>query len=453
MRPEAPAVPAYVRWLAQAGIFFALMPYIGIGALPSDTQPFAFLAAALGLVLLWRTPPRVAYLTLPLIVMAVLATVSLILRGAFDDIGYLWLIRSYYGYVSAPVIVTFFLYYLRVLRNDQIARVVDVALVVAFLGFVLNVLGFTWVIQSVVNRAVFVGAAASSRGIPSFFVEQSRVSEQMAFFFFCYLLTGQVTRLRAAALVVAALLAAAGQMFIIAGHIVLAYAAAAAVLVLVRRGISVRSATRLTLAGAVVVAFVSFHEVIAADLIRIGFPTRGITAISSIIDRGGAFIGRDQGMMDKLAGILQAAATLVDNPVTFKLAATADPGFRATVEPTYAYLSRILFDSTLLRFARRPSTALGLWVLEFGIVGLIAALTFVVLLLRRAVGAPNEVQVRVLWASFFLAQVLFVKLTLANPSLWLMSALIWAASRPSVSGLHLAVRRPDATLSGKALHV
>ena len=112
-------MPAYAKWLAQAGIVFALIPYIGIGALPSDTQPVAFIVAAIGVgLLLVGSRLRVSYLLLPLVVMALLATVSLILRGAFDDIGYIWLTRSYYGYVSAPVIVTFFLYYLRVLRQE-----------------------------------------------------------------------------------------------------------------------------------------------------------------------------------------------------------------------------------------------------------------------------------------------------------------------------------------------
>lgn len=39
-----------------------------------------------------------------------------------------------------------------------------------------------------------------------------------------------------------------------------------------------------------------------------------------------------------------------------------------------------------------------------------------------------------MWASLFLIQVLFIKIQLANPSLWLLSALIWmAASASSMS--------------------
>ena len=142
-------------------------------ALPSDTQPVAFIVAAIGVGLLpVGSRLRVSYLLLPLVVMALLATVSLILRGAFDDIGYIWLIRSYYGYASAPVIVTFFLYYLRVLRQEEIAHAIDVALVVVFVGYLLNALGLTWMIQGVVNRSLFPDGVGL-RGMPGFFPEMS----------------------------------------------------------------------------------------------------------------------------------------------------------------------------------------------------------------------------------------------------------------------------------------
>ncbi len=100
----------------------------------------------------------------------------------------------------------------------------------------------------------------------------------------------------------------------------------------------------------------------------------------------------------------------------------------------------MLFDSDMLRFHRRPSTALGLWLVEFGVVGLLAALSFVGLLLWRAFRAGRETPLGVLWASLFLIQVLFIKIQLANPSLWLLSALIWmTASRCSVRSSQSAV--------------
>ena len=100
-------------------------------------------------------------------------------------------------------------------------------------------------------------------------------------------------------------------------------------------------------------------------------------------------------MMDKLAGVLQAGATVVDNPGVFKLAAMADPEFPETVTRTYARFLRVLFDSDVLRFHRRPSTALGLWLVEFGVVGLLAALSFVGLLLWRTFRAGRETQLAV----------------------------------------------------------
>ena len=67
--------------------------------------------------------------------------------------------------------------------------------------------------------------------------------------FFCYVLTGQLTRVRMVAIVAASLISAAGQMFIIFAHVVLAYGLASGLLVVVRKGVSVRVATSLTLAS------------------------------------------------------------------------------------------------------------------------------------------------------------------------------------------------------------
>ena len=423
------SVPGYAKRLAQAGIFFALMPYLGVAVLPSDTQPVAFVIATVGVgLLLAGSRLRLAYLTLPLLVMALLATVSLILRSGFDDVGYIWLARSYYGYASAPVLVTFFLYYLRVLRREEIARVIDVALAVVFIGFLLNALGLSWIIQGLVNRAVFPGYVAGARGLASFFAEPSNISEQMAMCFFCYVLTGQVTKTRVAAIVAAMVISAAGQMFVIVAHVVLAYGLASGLLVFVRKGLPVSTVTRFTLAGVLVAGFISFNQVIAADLIRVGFPTRGITAISRIIEEGRTYIGRDVGIMNKVAAPLQVPATLRDNPFVFKLAASVDPRFRETIGRTYPRLLRVLFDSDKMLFQTRPSTALGLWVIEFGVLGLLVALSFMGLLLWHALRASWERQLAVLWASLFLIQVLFIKIQLANPSLWLLSALIWTTA-------------------------
>ena len=96
-------------------------------------------------------------------------------------------------------------------------------------------------------------------------------------------------------------------------------------------------------------------------------------------------------------------------------------------------------------FQRRPSTALGLWIIEFGVAGLLAALSLVGVLLWRAVRAPKEAQLTALWASLFLTQVLFIKLQLANPSLWLLVALTWTSavslSEGSVSSHQLSTSK------------
>ena len=439
--PVAASVPAWIRVIGWTGVFFAAMPYIGFSVLPSDVQPLAFIISAAGVgLLLLGVPSRirhVPYLVVPLCVMVLLATVSLVLRTAADDVGYVWLLRSYYGYISAPIILTFFIQYLRILRSKDLARVLDVALGVVFAGFALNALGLSWIIQAVVNRALFL-AFANARGFTSFFPEPSYISIQMAFFFFSYLLVGRLTKLRLAALVTAAALSASGQVFVTFGQVVLAYVLMMGVAVLVRRSVSLRSLTRLVFAAIGVAWFLSFSDVVAEDMRLAGLPTRGINAVSDIIDLGPSYIGQDPGVFFKLSGVLQAGATLVDNPLNFRLAATVDPEFRETIRRTYAWFSLAVFDSTSLSYSPRVSSALGTWIVEFGVLGLLAAVSFSVMLVRRGVRADRTRALHVLWAALFLVQVLFVMSPLANPSLWLIAALIWVTATPE--GASCAVR-------------
>ena len=83
---------------------------------------------------------------------------------------------------------------------------------------------------------------------------------------------------------------------------------------------------------------------------------------------------------------------------------------------------------------RRVSSALGTWIVEFGVLGLLAAVSFIVMLVRRCVRADQARLLPVLWAALFLVQILFVLLPLANPSLWLLAALIWVTATPAGAG-------------------
>jgi hypothetical protein len=434
-------VPAWIRVIGGTGIFLSVMPYIGVSSLPSDIQPLSLIVACAGVGLLVLSVPsrirHVPWLVVPLCVMALLATISLVFRIVAQDIEYMWLVRSYYGYIAAPVIFTFFVHYLRMLESKDIARALDVALGVVFAGYILNALGLTWIIQAVVNRAIFVGFD-HGRGFTSFFAEQSFISIQMAFLLFCYLLVGRLTKPRLVAVVIAASLSAAGQMFVTLGEVLLAYVLMIGVVALVGRGIRVRWLTRLGLAAIVIALFLMYQDVVAQVANRAGLPTRGITVVSKLIETGPAYIGQDTGVFYRIAGVLQAGATLVENPLNFRLAAASDLDFRETIQPTYAWLSLALFDDSTPVYSRRVSSSLGTWIIEFGVVGLLAAVSFIVMLIRRGVRADRTRSQPVLWAILFFVQVLFLAVPLANPSLWLLAGLIWVTATPQSA----QVRRP-----------
>lgn len=419
-----------VKYVAQAAIFFSLMPYIGFTFLPTDVQPIAFLVCSLGVAPLLATGRLPLYwVALPLWAMSGIATLSLLALIGSGEAEHLMLLRSYYGYVAAPIIVTFMLYYLRFVSGAEIARAIDLALAVALAGFVLNMVGLTWVIQLVVNRAVAEEFFGGARGLTGFFPEPSRVSEQMAGFFFAYLLTGQLTRLRTAGVVAATFVSAAGQMFVVFGHLILGYILALLMVFVLSGGLSKVAALRFAIVGVTLVAVLVLREPLTDALIAAGFPSRGLSAVGDILRMRLSYVGQDEGILFKISGVLHAAATLGDNPTSFQLAAAADPGFAATIERGYAALIQAIFGTTLLVYPSRTYSALGTWIVDFGLIGLVTALWFIGILLYRGLLAKAKTRLHVLWASFFLAQVFFVKVALANPALWFLAALIWVVTK------------------------
>jgi hypothetical protein len=436
-----------IKWLVRLALFTTIMPYVGLGMLPSDTQPFAFLFCGMGVALLLLTAEfRLNATSIAAWFMAGLGMLSLALQLATGGPGAFKLLRSYFGYVSAPLVLMFFVYYLRFLRSAEIAKVVDAAVWLTFIGFALNLLGLSSIIHVVVSRAVFEGIG--DRGFASFFSEQSTVSIQMAFCFFVYLLSGTLTRKRVAFLVVAALISAAGQVFITGAEVAIAYATAAAGVLLARAWVARAAVRRLSTVFAAILVFVAFSKPITNALIDAGFPGRGLSAIERLVSVGPAYIAHDHVIAIKIASVLHAGATVVDHPTNFRLDATDYSEFRGTISNAYGRIALALFGTRQLIWPQRPYTALGTWIIDFGLLGLAAAIVVLVPLFVSALSAPRELQMPLLWACFFLAQNFFVELPLVNPSLWLVAAMVLAAAR---GGVH-ADRRPHTTIETPAVN-
>jgi hypothetical protein len=134
--------------------FFISMPYIGWGKIPFDIQPFALIFSTIYLLINFRgvrieKPVKVIFTILVLAIFALFLNSTSLRQELFLDL------RSIYGYITALVIFIFCSNELTPKRRGVITQVLDLALMITYLGFILNIAGFTSAIQYFVNRSIF----------------------------------------------------------------------------------------------------------------------------------------------------------------------------------------------------------------------------------------------------------------------------------------------------------
>lgn len=400
------------------------MPYVGIAYLPTDVQPVFIVLAIAGIV--WGAALgnviRVDFIFFAIVTMFLLALVTFFVSSLYRGYVEFYDLRALFGYIT-PVVVLSYFHRARQLSGLQVARVIDAGLALVAVGFVLNIVGLTGFIQLFVSRAE-VDLAASSRGLTSFFPEQSRISTQMIYFGLIYLMVGHLNVVRLAILVLFSLLSASGQLYIGLAFVSLA-ASAAYLLSLIRFRVFPVSFFFFLCGFLLVCSGLLYFAITQSDaLIALGVPQRGIRAINMIWNLGFSYIGQDAGILYKISGALQGITTLLVYPVNFQVGAAyymaSDPAF----SEQYLRLAAYLFGAEEVPYPRRSFSNFGGWLSDFGLLGLFAFFAVFVSVILRSYRLPTFKSCFVFLLVGFSLLLLFVfRTNSSDPTFWLVLAL------------------------------
>ncbi len=411
---------ALQTFLGSALIFFCCLPYIGLAVMPSDIQPVAMLLAflflmSLGTVLVTREIAVLGFL-------ALMSVVSLI--NSINDINFdlMVVVRASFGLFSSPIILASALIALIKVKSRSILMALDFVLFVVFLGFALNILGLSNIIQIFVNRSVFDLSELSGRGLTSFFPEQARIPTAMAVVGITYYSLGGLNTPRLLLCFLAGFLSGAGQFYVNLGVIALCLLTSVLCYSIffnrLRLWSLVASAIITFSVLFVLIAVATFPE----ELVSLGLPSRGVWAISEIMHSGIAYIGTDLGILFKITGITMPAAMLLTYPLNFSLDSTrlffTDP----ILFQSYQFLLSQFFAADYFPLARRPYSIFGAWVVDFSLIGLIVSSLFILSLASRILTASREKFKFSLFVFLFMMFFFFLRSVPALPYFWLLCA-------------------------------
>ncbi len=418
-------------------IFCCFQPYIGLSFLPSDTQPFATL---FGIFLIFLLRSKYDLLPGPAIFLLVIlgfALVSILFSffGLYEDKDLILMIRSFWGYLTAPVIFIAFYRMLKVIDHKMITSILKLILLILFLGYILNIFYLSEIIQFFVNRAIYEdasGVADVARGLTSFYPEQSRISEQLGIMFFALFLLDKLNLRIILILLFGAFLSFAGQFYVVLIEILIAYLISRFLISVSRSSLSelLRMFSFLFF-GFIIFLYIFLNPFVVSSitdfLIDLGLPSRGLEAVSTVLVYGTSGFSSDEGLIVKLSGPIASLATLIENPLNFEMGTVFDNDqLRISISETHFLIERFIFGNDKLVFFDFVYSSLGTVIIDFGIYGLILSSFFLLFLSKNSLKASLESnEIKYLVCFFFLLFCFFIKIPLANPSLWALSALLY----------------------------
>jgi len=392
--------------IANTVLFFILLPYIGIAALPSDIQPFAVLFSIFYLFI-----SRASF-TKNEIMMIMLIVFSLILAifntAVLYELSYVNIFRYSFGYIT-PIVIYAYIKNVNFSR-DQIRKTLDFVLVIIAIGYIINYLGLTYLIQPFVNRAIY--DADGVRGFTSFFPEQSTVASQLFFYAFIYYIFNSLNRYRLLIIIFFALLSLSGQTFIN----LLAFFICISIYYLI---IKLRIKSFLYIA-----TFLFFINNI--DLISIGnamnLPMRGLLVINDFYNQGLQFLLVDKGIVYKLSGLIYGIAGIFDLNFIPSIYKTHYLDMLNT--PYLEYICYELLNLNSLVVPHNPYSIFGSISYDFGLYGLLILIFFffyAIYIINR--GGVKSSHILIL---FFMLFLFFVHSFIAQPTFWFIIFLILA---------------------------
>ncbi len=411
-------------------VFFSLLPNFGIAFLPSDTQPFAFLFSLLGLFFIKQNTYVFNKVSLPFVLMALLATISAVISIVMGLHSVIDLARYYFGYISAPVIICYLVFKMKKEDPSILVNICDFVLVFVVFGMFLQFIGASSLINPFVNRAVFVDITESARGYTSFFSEQSRVPIQMTIILGVYLLTDTATWKRMSILLIISALSFSGQFVIMLGIVCLAFLLSHLYYAIKKLSFSIKHLKWALLI--MILPLLFLNENVIKFLDNIGLPVMGFSRALSLVTAGFDYIANDRGILVKLSGVFYAACSLLATPFSFLIGAAGVESRIDLFFDTYRELSFKIFGNDFVYTGKNVFSAFGTWIVDFGLIGLLNFLIVQLLLIKNIVFTRQYNKGLLLTYIIWLIMTIFPS-ALANPSLWFLLSLIIVSSRGDFS--------------------
>ena len=398
-------------------IFTLLNPYIGLSIFPSDTQPFAVLFSFVYIVFYFYYKNKIYFprVVLPFLALLLFSIFSFLIKIFAIKADFIDNLRYLYSYIT-PVSIILFVYTLKNKLNfvKLTKNSVDIFIFFCFLGFFFNLFDID-IPKYFVNRAKFEDIS-HGRGLTGFFPEQSRVSEQCSMIFFIYYLVVGVSLRRFFCLFLIANLSFAGQFFIQLFFIFLSFVCAQFILRQRLKSLFIKSFLLLCVSLCSYYLFINLADL----LVNLGVPSRGVVAIKIVLTHGLYGWSEDSGIIIKVSGLFSMISAILSVPLNFQLGSFSNPEFIDTISTNYSQVQNFVFNNPNPKIPSRVYSALGLYIVDYGIIGLFAVFYILIFLFNGL----RKRKFIIIWSSIFLLFCLFVKLNLANPTLWFLFALI-----------------------------
>ncbi|MCF8430203.1 MAG: hypothetical protein K9G64_08735 [Bacteroidia bacterium] len=310
----------------------------------------------------------------------------------------------------------------------KIPKILYVVIFFTFFGYLLNILGLSSLISPFVNRAIFegdFGKLDKARGLVGFYPEQSRIPEQLGFIYFTLLLINRSNNKLLVILLLAGLLSFAGQFFFTIGIIFTAIFISFFLNTFITNSVKLKHLFIFFFIFILITTLYTYLPNLINILItEFHFPSRGLDAVRIFLLEGSTGFSGDAGLITKLTGIMAALATLISNPFNFEFGSIFSNQLELNIGSTYFKIQNSFFGNIRSVFFDRVFSAFGLVIIDFGIIGLLAIIMYFRVLFQTIINKKINILMFLIALFYFLISV-FIKIPLANPTLWVIPTLIY----------------------------
>ncbi len=397
-------------FIFRLAIFLALFPEIGLIRLPSDAQPYFLIVMILGLLTNFKRNNKYSLILFPFLFILILAlgsfTVSIINT---NDI--FTLFRSLFGYASSFIVLYFLFCYKEYFTARIVIPILDFSVKFIYLGFILNLIGLNRVVQLFINRSEFRFDGA--RGLVSFYSEQSNMVTACFVIVFLYLHFRELNFKRGFFVIGAILLSASGQAVLEVLLVSVFYFTSYLLYILLKQRINKSFFKYL-------ISSISFLFLLGFTLQNTDFEFRAFKIFKDIsLDSSLYILGSDYSMSWKVQGIFLAISTLIADPFNFQISSLTETDAHNRLFNTHDKVYDFVFGVSNPQFGDRVYSAFGTWIVDFGLIGLLFYLIFVILFIKN-IFKNNYYSPLIFTSILYVLYVTMIKVGLSTPTIFLV---------------------------------